>query len=204
MPGHAGHRQLGTKTRRGPQAPVCSCSSLPAAPGPSVPTHPVYCPVPPQPGESARSLHSLSRAGPLCSGLVVSHPRHSWLPRAVFSPLPASLQLGGAPWAGTVFRTSPCPVLTGVCGKEPREAGEMLCSRRLPGPGHSTSSGCAGRVLVSTCSSTLWSLGRGVGTQRLCEAVALLTASRSPNVLLPFPCLMPRNWPQGSWAAVSL
>ena len=66
VPGHAGHRQLGTKTRRGPQAPVCSCSSLPPPPlGPACPPTVSTSWCPPQPGESARSLHSLSRAGPL-------------------------------------------------------------------------------------------------------------------------------------------
>ena len=202
MPGRAGHRRLGTKTRRGLQASVCCCSSAPT-PGPVCPTHPAYRLVPPQ----------LRRERPLTAqpvpsvlrGLAVSHPHHCWLPRAVFSPLPASLQPGGAPWAGTVFHASPCPALTG--GPWQRTEGGrrvMLCSRRLPGPRRSTSSGCAGRVLVSTCWWTLWPLGRGVGAQRLCEAVTLLAAPRSPSVLLPPPCLMPRNQPQGIWAAVSL
>ena len=151
VPGHAGHRQLGTKTRRGPQAPVCSCSSLP--PHPWAQHAHLPCLLHGAPLSLARAPAHCTACPELalCSGLAVFHPCHCWLLRAVFSPLPASLQLGGAPWAATMFRTSPCPVLTGVCGKEPREVGEMLCSWRLPGPGHSTSSGCAGRVLVSTC-----------------------------------------------------
>lgn len=98
--------------------PLSALLLPPPAPRPSVPTHPVYCLVPLSPGESARTLHSLSRASPLCLGLAVSTPA---LLAARSSVLPAACM----------------PCADGACGKGPREVGGWW----LPGPGRSTSLG---------------------------------------------------------------
>ena len=136
-----------------------SVSGAPRARG--APPHPVECLVPRSAlvGAPSTAQPVLRRPREHCQpclvcaqGAPVSHPHRCWPPKAVCYLLPASLQPGSSLWAGAVFPTSLCPVLTWGPRQRPEGGRRVtLSSWRLPGPGRSTSSGCAGRFLVSTC-----------------------------------------------------